>query len=612
MRTERRITRGRALLILLTLWALAVIVPDLGRVFGDYGTLGFEADNDGRIYRVSGQPAKSADIHEDDRIDLKKTPFADRLAVFGGMGGMQYVRPGHEVHLYVRTPRADGSLSDPILRALRAVPHPLPASNRLILFLDTLGGIFFILVAAALVWQRPNAMTWGFFLYGMWFNPGQFFAWYAELQRWPYALLAQEAAQAIAQGAGYAGFVAFALRFPHNAVAQRWRTVERLLPFLAGALMVLQLLGFGTALGYPTEWFGWAFYIVGYGIDFFVLFILHVKRKSQPPEDRQRTRWVQWGCWVGLLAFIIADSNEATILWDRIWQFLKWHPSEVTFSFLYLINTAVPLAVFHAVRKDRVIDVRFACSRATTLFLTWGVIGVILAGVSVLIEEHLPFHDQIMVFIAIVVVIKLTMEQLHERLNEACDHLFFRHLVEAEERLHGLAASLATGNQCESIDDRLSTDPTTCLRLKSAAVFRRQNDGTYRQTGAVGWTDKHAQIPALPSALIRKVETAGKPIRLHLDDLHEDMPKGTALPVLAIPVIGREGLLAVALYGAHEAGDDLTADEVAMLQEFGRAAVSGYECVEVLTQRRRIEELEAQVQSCCRSASGEDRSDLSP
>lgn len=604
--TNRRVFWGRILLIVLALWSLAVIVPELGRVFGDYGTLGFEADNDGVVSRVSGQPAVAAGIREGDRIDLSKTSLSGRVAIFGGMGGMQYVRPDCEVRIYVRPRHADGSSGEPTLRTLRAVPSPTTASNKVILFLDTLGGVFFILLAAALVWQRPNAMTWGFFLYAMWFNPGQFFVWYAELQRWPPGLLVQEAAQAFAQGAGYAGFIAFALRFPHNSHGERWRGVERLLPILAGVLTVLQLAGFGAAVGYPAESFGWAFYLTGYAIDIFVLVILHIRRKSQPPEDRQRTRWVQWGCWVGLLAFIMADSNEATTIWSSAWQLLKWHPSETVLSFLYLINTSVPIAVFHAVRKHRVIDVSFACSRATTLLGTWVIIGVLLAGVSVLIEELLPFHDRILIFIAAVALVKLTFERLHDRLNEACDHLFFRSLVEAEEKLRGLAASLAAGDRCESVDDRLSTDPAICLGLKSAAVFRRENDGAYRQTAAIGWADKRPQPSALPVAFVEKLRTTNKAKRLEPKDLTEDMPKGTALPVLAVPVTGRDGLVAVALYGAHETGDDLNDDEIAILDEFGRAAVSGYECVEALMQQRRIEELEAQVRSCAPPAPEED------
>ena len=35
-------------------------------------------------------------------------------------------------------------------------------------------------------------MSWGFFLYVNWFNPGQVYAFYAILEQWPLALLIQE------------------------------------------------------------------------------------------------------------------------------------------------------------------------------------------------------------------------------------------------------------------------------------------------------------------------------------------------------------------------------------------------------------------------------------
>ncbi len=612
MKKERVAAFEKAGLILLTLWAMVVIVPDLGRVFGNYGTLGFEADNNGRVSRVFGPPAASpdADIRENDRIDLKGTPLADRLAVFGGMGGIQYLPVGHEVHLCMER-EGGGPRPERKLVILKAVPKPLSSAGRLVLFFDTAGGILFILLAFALVWQRPNAMTWGFFLYAMWFNPGQFFAWYAELQRWPYGLLGQEAAQALAQGLGYAGFVAFALRFPHNTVPSRWQSVGRVLPFLAGLLVVLQLLGFATALGFPAEGFGQAFYLTGYAIDLFVLFILRVKRESQAPEDRQRTRWVEWGCWVGLLAFIVADSNEATDLWGYLWRRLSWYPSETTLSALYLVNAAVPLAIFHAIRKHRVVDVRFACSRATTLLLTWLGIGISLAAASVYVEGKIPFHDRVLFFIAVVALMKLFLERLHEWLNKGADRLFFSPLVRAEEEMRRLAASLAAGVECESVDARLAAEPASCLRLASAAVFRRDRDGAYwQQPGAIGWEDRGGrQGPALPATLVRKVESSGMPLRLALDDLHGEMPGGTRLPILAVPSAGRDGLLAIALYGAHETGTDLTDDEVAILGEFGQAAVSGYECARMRMQSGQIEALEGELRQC-RGSSGQEEGDL--
>jgi hypothetical protein len=71
--------RNRILVMLLALWGLAMIVPDLVRVVQPLGSLGFYADNDGIIYSVSGpfedrqsSPAWNAGIRPGDRLDLER------------------------------------------------------------------------------------------------------------------------------------------------------------------------------------------------------------------------------------------------------------------------------------------------------------------------------------------------------------------------------------------------------------------------------------------------------------------------------------------------------------------------------------------------------------
>jgi hypothetical protein len=72
-----------------------------------------------------------------------------------------------------------------------------------VLLLDQLASVLVILAAAWLVWTRPGIMTWGFFLYVIWFNPGQSAEYYALLQRSsPIALLTQNIAGAIALADG--------------------------------------------------------------------------------------------------------------------------------------------------------------------------------------------------------------------------------------------------------------------------------------------------------------------------------------------------------------------------------------------------------------------------
>jgi hypothetical protein len=96
-------------------------------------------------------------------------------------------------------------------------------------------------------------MTWGFFLYVIWFNPGQSYEYYALLQYSPIALLAQNLAGAIAQGAGYAGFLLFALRAPQDQSSPRWRPIEKSLPAVGILFAMLLALSNASVFGYPTE-----------------------------------------------------------------------------------------------------------------------------------------------------------------------------------------------------------------------------------------------------------------------------------------------------------------------------------------------------------------------
>ena len=103
------------------------------------------------------------------------------------------------------------------------------------------------------VWTRLDAMSWGFFLYLMWFNPGQSFQFYALLQHRPLLLLAQNIAGCIAQGVGLTGLLLFVLRVPNDKPDPKWRMLERALPLTALVLTLLLLASYGSVFGYRTE-----------------------------------------------------------------------------------------------------------------------------------------------------------------------------------------------------------------------------------------------------------------------------------------------------------------------------------------------------------------------
>ena len=606
-------TWKRILVALLALWGAGLIVPEFARVLSNYGSLGFEADNDGKITSVGGPPAtdRTVNLHPGDCIDLHRTDLDNRLAVFGSLGGMTYVRPDQEVTLYV----AGGSCNDVAARSskrvLKANNAWMTPANRIMLVADQISGLFFIGVAAALVWQRPSAMTWGFFFYAIWFNPGQWFVSYAQLQRHWYWLIPQQVLQAVAQAIGYAGFVTFALRFPHNRVEPRWRPVEKMLPALVLALIALQLLSFGTILGFQTEAVSRWYYWTGYGIDIAVLFILRFRRKAQAPEDQQRTRWVHWGCRAGLFAFIFADSNMATGAWTPLWDNVcpspigalmcsNGGPSETFLLAIFLLNGSLALAVFHAVRHHRVIDVRFALSRGATLLLTSFIIAALLTGVSMLIEHllHESLASPIFIYLLVVASVKLSFDKLHEWLKERCDYLFFKRLHTAEKRLKHAAENLRTASNRDAIDAQLITEAVAALDLASAAIFRLDADGRYhRAPHAIAWPPGLAMTIPFGESLLHKLASTQQPVQLRSRDMHESMPKGSAQPVIAVPVLAGNALDTIVIYGAHTTGDKLSDEEVQLLAILDASAASAYDRVDALALRNKIHELQAKTSS---------------
>ncbi len=176
----------------------------------------------------------------------------------------------------------------------------------------TMVGIAVVLMAAWLVWTRPSLMTWGFFAYAVWFNPGQTYTYYALITHWPRAVLAQELAEAVAQAAAYVGLLVFALRFPHDTTEPVWRPVERALAPIAVILLILKLLSFANGFGYPTEAITrWTFY-AGMMLDAGVLVILLRRRRQLAAQDEQRMCWVIAGCAIGLPAFFVAELRLAS------------------------------------------------------------------------------------------------------------------------------------------------------------------------------------------------------------------------------------------------------------------------------------------------------------
>ena len=357
MRSYRNIA-GRALLVALTLWALAMIVPDFYRLYRPLGSFGFYANNDGVITDVQGpflqqtdSPAFQAGLRAGDRLDLGQMRCIPintlRCAsAMAALGGFRLVTNKRRAELMMApTP-------DRPARKIEVIAKQRPYNGWVlaVLLLDQLAAMLVILAAAWLVWTRPGIMTWGFFLYVIWFNPGQSAQFYALLQLYsPIALLTQNLVGAIAHGVGLAGFIWFALRAPTDETSQRWLAVERSLPFVAILLGLLLTLSYTNLLGFPSETVTRAGVICGLLIAVWGFAILLARQHELPPQDYQRLRWVIWGCVIGLPALVFADAGTTTTLLNFLWS--NYSPPEQLWGLLYLINGVLCLLVSEAVRK---------------------------------------------------------------------------------------------------------------------------------------------------------------------------------------------------------------------------------------------------------------------
>jgi uncharacterized membrane protein len=600
-----------------------MIVPDLLRLVRPLGSFGLYADNDGLVTDVQGpfletaaSPAFRTGLRPGDRLDLRqmrcipvRTPrCAGALAV---LSGLRLVDTGRRAELFLAA-----SADRPARQVeLVAEQRPTTGSFLAVLALDQLAAIAVVLASAWLVWTRPGGMTLGFFLYAVWFNPGQSYAYYAWLQHSPSALLAQSIAGAIAEGAGYAGFILFALRVPSGEQASRWRPLERLLPAIGMLMAVLLALSFANLFGYPTELVTRLGILSGLIVVAGVFLVLLARRKELPPKDYQRLRWVIWGCLVGLPAIILADIGEGTSLIARL--FGGHSPPEELWSLLRLVNGVLCLFVFEAVRRPRVVTVAIPLRRVTIL-------GFLLTAPALILHEQIghvregvgeSFTLPGWAWFAITVGVAFIISRLHETAVHLADRHFNRAVAKAGEELGN--AILAARDPSE-IEARLVGGPQALLDLSSAGLYRRDDkisedpiledgipeDGVLRLgPHSEGWDEQAARTldPADPMLLPLR---ALRPFGIDAEAARRNrLPDG----VLAVPIADRFRCYALAFYGPHADGNDLSHDERAMLAEIAGKAAAVLAWLETDALRRRIAELEHALERSAPSLAEADR-----
>jgi hypothetical protein len=591
-----RILVGRLILVAATFWALLMIVPDFHRVVQPLASTGFAADNDGWIYDVQGpflsnqaSPAWEAGLRSGDRLDfrtmdcsirLRSQPCVDLLAVLGGLGGRQLVRPGRVLRLQV-IPGGEGTTRTVDVAAKLVQTTWL---ERGVLLFNEIVATLFVLAAAWLVWTRPGGMTWGFFLYAIWFNSGQNFVFYVFLQEHPNWLLTQEVGGAILQGLGYAGFLLFVLRVPSDQTPPALRGWQLMLPLVALLFIGLQLLSYASAFGHPSETASRTTFLAGFIIDGIALLILLHRRHGQPPQEYQRLRWVIWGSVIGLPAFLVAAILQSTTLWRLIPGVTTVPPDLV--AALYGMHGLFGWFVFEAVRRPHVVSVSVPLRRIT-------VFGLMLSVPTLFLHQQIEHLNEWLDlpawgFVILGSVLLFLIGRAHELGVELADRVFHRAFRRELAELRTVAGDVLHAATIDGIDAKLVSAPARALDLASAAVFRHDGKALRRHVEAVGWVKATADFLD-PTDSLLSVARSGLPFSIKpLDARRLGLPAGLASPTVAVPVSDRLTFHALALYGPHASGADLSHDEQNMLARLAEAAALAYRHVEADALRRQI------------------------
>lgn len=589
--------RTRILVVVLMLWGIAMIAPDLVRIAQPLGSFGFYANNDGLIYDVIGpfpdeasSPAWRAGIRKGDRLDLLRLECNVREPASCGnalalLGGLEFVLPGRSATL----PLAATGTAPARDVTLVAVQRPSNFLIRAVVMLDQIAGILVVVAAGWLVWSRPSAMSWGFFLYANWFNPGQVYAFYAILEQWPPLLIAQDAAASIAEAAGYAGLLLFCLRVPNNETESEWRPIERALPYVALLFALVLLASYGSLFGYRTETMTRAVILAGFAVDFGALAILLARRRHQTPEDYQRVRWVIWGCLIGLPSFLIAELASTTTIFETWWG--DFTPTEDIIGLLYLVNGILCLFVFEALRRPRVVSVMIPLRRVTILGLTLSVPVLLLHEQVERIQEHLSLPGWAWLVMGAAAVFLIS--RLHEGAVHLADRYFNRAVDEAERKL---GEAMLKAKEPADIDRLLADEPFRVLKLTSAAAFRRAGALFQREGDGKGWNDGTARTLRPDEPMLAPL-AQGKPFNVAEADGGLNLPPGLSRPVLAVPAVNPIRCFAVSLYGPHASGTDLDANERAMLARLACDAAAMYAELESGELRRKVTMLEGELQA---------------
>lgn len=581
-------TPQRAALRALTVIALSIFVgceavPDIRRVWLPVGVFGYGTNLDGVVTGIDADsPANRAGMQLGDRLDVRLSPPQNAWLVIQRPVA---VKPGDSISLDVAHQGAHRTVT------LTSIAEPMNDAFKVVLVSSVVATLLVVMIGAALVLLRPSPVTWGFFLFCVGNPPDKGLVLTLLL---PYrANDVLQTAVAIATCAGLVGLLVFALRFLREPVEGWRRSALQTLPYLFILLTTIWLWQFYQTYlfgGPPAELLGRIEIIVQWVISFIALYAFVDTYVRARGADRQRIQWVVLGFAASLFAASVALmlNVEFTNLASQVYVAAA------------MLNVIAPLTFAYAIFRYRVIDVTFVVSRA----LVYGVLTTLLVGVFSVIDWFFTDYLRIarlgtIAEVGAVVAFGLWFNGLHKRVDSLVDATFFRQRHRAEVQLARNAAALQFATTPQIVAKALVVEPARALSLASAALFRRQRDQTYVREASEGWGDDDiSRLDESDGHLLMLLQAEHGPLSLYDHPWRtEAVPPGPAQPIMALPIIVRGELAAIALYGAHIHGEPLDPDEIRAIAGLATGAAAAYDHLEADSMRRENEKMRNEVES---------------
>src|SRR5579884_716656 len=570
---------------------------------------------------VPGSPADNSGIKAGDRVERPQS-LHERLVLFPDASAP---RPGEKITLTIVHAKSRRTTT---LQA-RSRP-PLLATDSILLIVKCLWLLIFLLIALALVLLRPSRMTWGFYLFALnlvlIFGPPAGVALSNMPASWQ---IARSMVGDVIAPAGVAGFLVFCVRFPTNTSFGWRRIIERLAPFLFAIIaawlvysdfsvyvrferpseLIDHLTGIAMLLAYLTaacllmgryacaseperheiKWVtlalvgailacvhdlrpggfedAWSIF-AAFMLGTVVVVITYLGTRGL---DRHRIKWVVFG-FVCALGAAGADFLG-----------LRFTGQQPRFgSVPEVLYVALPLTVAYAVIRHRVIDIRFAVSRALVVAAFAAVLALAFLGIDWLFSARLPTSRfEAFIYAGIALVIGFCLNAARQSIGKSLDFLFFRQWYRTQEEAGTIADGMRQATSTADVYNPLTAGIADAFSLASVALFERVADGGFVRVAACGWPCGTMWHILPDDALAVRADNGARVADIEALNWHQDeVPAGIARPTVMLPISGAKSVPAVLLCGAHKSGSALDRDELRMIRRscadaaliYGRAA----------------------------------------